>query len=166
MANEWTLLVYKLPSHPSRLRLAVWRRLQALGCLYLQDGVCVLPRRDDLFENLQYVATQIMEGEGTFHLLSSVATEEESAKLIRRFRAVADERMSAALVRLAELEAKLSDIGPLTDFERAEDELRRERVGFLRARRLNYFGSDSEKEVEAALDRVRTGLDLLARGNK
>ncbi len=166
MANEWALLVYKLPSLPSRLRLSVWRRLQALGCIYLQDGVCVLPRRDDLFENLQYVAVQISEGGGVFHLLTSKGSAEESEKLIERFRILADERLRTALTRLRELELKLSDIGQISDFERAEDELKKERVAFLKARRLNYFGSDLEVEVEAALDRVRSELDRLARGAK
>lgn len=99
-------------------------------------------------------------------MLPSKASDKESDKLVSRFRSVADDRMRTALIRLGELESKLPDIGPVADFERAEDELKRERVAFLKARRMNFFGSDLEKEVEAALDRVRQELDLIARGTK
>src|ERR1700709_115465 len=123
MPTEWSLLIYKLPPHPTRLRLAVWRRLQALGCLYLQDGVCALPKRDDLHENLEYAAAQISESSGTFHLLSSTVTIQEEEKLIGRFRALADERMKAILARLADLESKISEIGSAKQLERVEEEL-------------------------------------------
>ena len=41
--TRWLILVYHLPREPSRHRVAVWRKLKALGALYLQDGVAALP---------------------------------------------------------------------------------------------------------------------------
>ena len=37
------LLSYRLPREPSRLRLAVWRRLKRLGATVLHDAVWLLP---------------------------------------------------------------------------------------------------------------------------
>jgi len=34
--DRWLLLVYRVPSEPTRLRAAVWRRLKSLGAVYLQ----------------------------------------------------------------------------------------------------------------------------------
>src|SRR5437899_2513667 len=44
-SQKWTLLVYRIPAQPTRLRLQIWRRLQKMGALYLQNAVCLLPSR-------------------------------------------------------------------------------------------------------------------------
>src|SRR5438309_7457883 len=49
---EWLLLIYTLPSQPSRKRAYVWRELKKVGAVYLRDGVAILPRRPDLEERL------------------------------------------------------------------------------------------------------------------
>jgi hypothetical protein len=41
--RRWFVLVYKLPSEPSRYRASVWRKLKAAGAVYLQNGVAALP---------------------------------------------------------------------------------------------------------------------------
>lgn len=37
----WLMLVYRVPSEPTRLRAAVWRRLRSLGAIYLQNSAAV-----------------------------------------------------------------------------------------------------------------------------
>lgn len=39
----WLLLIYRIPSEPTRLRAAVWRRLKGLGAIYLQSSTAALP---------------------------------------------------------------------------------------------------------------------------
>lgn len=39
----WVLLVYRIPSEPTRLRAGVWRKLKGHGAIYLQNSVAVLP---------------------------------------------------------------------------------------------------------------------------
>ncbi|WP_279580643.1 hypothetical protein [Fodinicola feengrottensis] len=36
-SRGWLLLVYKVPSEPTRLRATVWRRLKGMGAIYLQS---------------------------------------------------------------------------------------------------------------------------------
>ncbi|MDT5002323.1 MAG: hypothetical protein QOK12_4428, partial [Mycobacterium sp.] len=45
-ADAWLLLVYRIPSDPTRLRAAVWRRLKSLGAVYLQNSAAALPASD------------------------------------------------------------------------------------------------------------------------
>ncbi|MDT5362001.1 MAG: hypothetical protein QOC69_3763, partial [Mycobacterium sp.] len=45
-ADSWLLLVYRIPSDPTRLRAAVWRRLKSLGAVYLQNSAAALPASD------------------------------------------------------------------------------------------------------------------------
>jgi hypothetical protein len=42
-AVRWLMFMYQVPSEPSRLRTAVWRRLKALGAVYAAHSVAVLP---------------------------------------------------------------------------------------------------------------------------
>jgi len=44
---SWLLLTYKVPSEPAAKRIALWRRLKGMGGVYLQNGVCLLPKTDD-----------------------------------------------------------------------------------------------------------------------
>ena len=166
MTSEWSLLIYKLPAHPSKHRLSVWRKLVAIGAVYLQDGVCTLPKRDDLDENLQYVADQIAASGGTYHLLEAASSGAETEKLTERFRLSADERMRAQLIRLQALLQSLEEIVSIADIERAEDELKKERVAFLKSNRLSFLGSNDEPLVTARLDEIRAQLDILTRGAK
>ena len=55
----WLLLVYTVPAEPSRLRAAVWRDLKKAGAVYLRDGVCVLPERDETLHALRQNRTPL-----------------------------------------------------------------------------------------------------------
>ena len=65
---NWILLNYKLPTHPSALRVYVWRKLKRLGALLLNEAIWVLPDTPRTFEQFQWLATEIqeMQGEVTF----------------------------------------------------------------------------------------------------
>src|SRR5712691_122108 len=64
---RWRLLIYTVPSEPSRKRAFVWRELKKAGAVYLRDGVCALPEREDAAEALAAVAAKVEEfgGEAT-----------------------------------------------------------------------------------------------------
>ena len=165
LSAEWTLLVYKIPANPSRLRLQVWRRLQRMGALYLQDAVCLLPARPDLVENMQYIAQTIAEMEGIYHLFTAKSLfSDGTERLVQQFRHLADTRYADISERIKIVEATLEDAASLTALETAEEDLKRERVAYLKAKRLSYFGSDWEVEVETHLDTLRCSLDDIHRG--
>ena len=45
--SSWIALSYQLPSLPTRLRLAAWRRLKRMGALLLHESVWILPTDGD-----------------------------------------------------------------------------------------------------------------------
>ena len=49
----WLLLTYKVPADPATKRVALWRRLKSIGAIYLQNGVCLLPKTDDHVRRLK-----------------------------------------------------------------------------------------------------------------
>lgn len=155
---SWTLLVYRLPPYPTRLRIQIWRKLQALGAVYLQDGVAALPSREDLDENLTYISQTVEEMGGSATVLKAGGLRQKDNDAVReRFNKAADTRMRELVGRIEAL-ASPEVISP-TDFARTEEELTRERFAYLKARRINHFGSELESVVESALDGARRRIE-------
>ncbi|GAA5195415.1 hypothetical protein GCM10023346_25300 [Arthrobacter gyeryongensis] len=61
----WVLLNYRMPRNPSSPRVAVWRRLQALGVAQLGDGLVALPADARTREHFDWIAGDITENGGT-----------------------------------------------------------------------------------------------------
>ena len=88
--SEWALLVYKVPSEPSRVRVSVWRELKRLGALYLQQAACILPARPETIEALANIRARIEELGGTsFYFEVPSQGEATDAVLIEGFREMA-----------------------------------------------------------------------------
>jgi hypothetical protein len=165
--NAWTLLIYKIPTQPTRLRLLIWRKLQAMGAVYVQNAAWLLPARPDLDENMQYIAAQIEELGGSCYLFSAAAMLPASEERLREeFRSQADSQLEAILNRLDQASASLDSAASPSALEQAEEQLKRERIAYLRARRLAFFGSSQEAEVDARLDDLKSSLDDLYRSGK
>jgi len=62
--GEWVLLSYRLPREPSTPRIAVWRRLKALGVAKLGDGLVALPLDPRNREQFEWVAEEIEQAGG------------------------------------------------------------------------------------------------------
>ena len=145
----------------------IWRRLQAMGALYLQNAACLLPARQDLDENMQYVAAQVEEMGGACYLFSASALLPGGAKrLTAEFRDQADARLAEIIERLDSARVGLDLAADTSALERVEGDLKRERVAFLRARRLAYFGSTKDVEVDSRLESLKQSLDTLYRSGK
>jgi DNA-binding transcriptional regulator PaaX len=162
----WLLLVYKVPSEPSRARVAVWRELKRLGGLYLQQAVCILPARPATAEALLAVRHRI-EGLGgtSYYFEVDDVGEAQEKDLIDGFRELSSKEY-AEIVR--ECEAKFTKEieferfrGNYT-FEDAED-IRQdlEKIKRWRERVLarDWFGAAGAESVDAWLARCEELLE-------
>ena len=66
---SWLLLVYRVPSEPTRLRATVWRRLKGLGAVYLQNSAAALPASASAERALRKLRHDIVDMSGTAILL-------------------------------------------------------------------------------------------------
>ncbi len=163
----WTLLVYKLPSHPTKYRLNVWRKLQALGAVYLQDGVAALPTRDDLEENLGYVASFIAEQGGSFNLLRGQALiPGEDEKLVRRFQEASAQKYADVTDALNVLIDSLEEAVGLERVCLIEDEIKKTHLTFLRVFKTDYFPSGADGAVRQRFKDANEAVTALTRGSK
>jgi len=62
--TKWLLLIHSIPPQPNYLRVKIGRRLQRLGAVAIKNSVYALPKNDEAIEDFQWVAREIVEGEG------------------------------------------------------------------------------------------------------
>ncbi len=154
--GRWLILIYHLPRDPSRHRVAVWRKLKALGALYLQDGVAALPEDAVTREQLEWLRLRVREAGGEATLWEAVPnTVAEDRTLVERFRADREEAYGAlieAAERLGRNAAPGADgTAPFEELEKLEREFRAER-------RRDYFRSPLRDVAAEALREARRAL--------
>jgi Protein ChrB, N-terminal len=76
--SGWLLLIYRIPPEPTRLRSTVWRRIKALGAIYLQNSVAALPAGPAAERSLRKLRREILDMSGTAILLSAAVLSGEA----------------------------------------------------------------------------------------
>jgi hypothetical protein len=154
------LLVYRIPREPSRHRVAVWRKLQDLGALYLQDGVAALPEDAVTREQLEWLQLRVREAGGEATLWEArPGTLAEEGELVRTFRASREEAYRAIIAEAERIRRK-AQMGGGTLLEQLGN-LERE---FRAERRRDYFRSPLRTEAAAALRAARRAALRAATG--
>lgn len=107
--QPWLLLTYKIPPEPSKKRVAIWRRLKGMGAVYLQSGVCLLPKTDDHMRRLKILENDITAMGGAAVILETVALDRaQEEKVITRFKLNRDEEYRKFLEICAAFEAEIA----------------------------------------------------------
>jgi hypothetical protein len=150
--QQWLILIYRLPREPSRPRVAVWRKLKALGALYLQDGVVALPEDAVTREQLEWLQLQVWEAGGEATLWEAQPnTLDEDKKLASAFRSSREEAYRTIIAKAECIRRKAELGGGRTLL----DELRKLEQEFRTERRRDYFHSPLRKEASEALKAAR-----------
>ena len=108
---KWLLLTYKIPPEPSAKRVYIWRKLKRIGALLHQESCWVLPSNPRTREQLQWLATEIIEmgGEATLWKADSIlGTPDEM--LIQKFIDQVDQPYMELIERLEQGEADLESL--------------------------------------------------------
>lgn len=162
--QSWWVLVYKIPSEPSRLRATIWREVHRMGAVYLQDGVCLLPDALDMELGVDALRERIVELGGkawTFKAASAAGGQDRELESL--FKAslageLSDLRDGArALCRHLEEAQDHYDLED-QDVARSESELRRLQALLQSTRSRQYFKEPLSDEIEATLYRCHVLL--------
>jgi hypothetical protein len=157
------MFMYQVPSEPSRLRTAVWRRLKALGAVYAAHSVAVLPESPEAERALraevgqmggtaQLVRAEPLIGQADFTARYNQARDEEYAEVIGRcqdFLAEIARETSTAHFSYAELEENDEDLAKLRSW-----------LGKVEAR--DVLGAASAEAARAAVEKCAAVLDEFA----
>jgi hypothetical protein len=162
----WLILVYRIPSEPTRLRAMAWRRLKALGAVYLQNSIAALPHDPASERALRKLRHDIIQMAGSAILLSSEvlvgdetlmstyqrARSEEYEEIVDRcegFLTEVQREYDKSHFTYAELEENEVDYAKLTGW-------------FTKIRDRDRFGADGRHAAEAALQRCQEALEQYA----
>lgn len=163
---KWLLLTYKVPAEPTSKRLALWRRLKGLGAVYLQNGVCLLPKTGEHVRRLKVLENEIAQMEGDCVLLETVALDRaQEDKVIARFKADRDDQYRELLGRCKDFEAEIAkEISnakfTYAELDEEETDLKKLDAWFEKIRRLDFY--DAPLAATAA-ERLRDCKALLDR---
>ena len=134
--HAWVLLHHKIPHEPSAPRVYVWRKLQRLGAVLLQDAVWVLPATPHTREQFQWLAVEIGERGGEAMMWDAqLALAGQDEALVAQFVAQVD-------TLYAELQA---------DLARADADLAALSRRYQQIQGQDYFGSELGQQVREAL---------------
>jgi len=165
----WLVLTYKVPAEPGRKRIALWRRIKAMGAVYLQNGICVLPNSDDHLRRLKMLEHDIAEMEGESVLLEAVALDRaQEQKILTRFDQDRNEAYYELMEQCEGFEAEIAKerrAGKFTfaELEENDEDLRKLRRWFERIRKLDFHGASLAGEAAERLSRCEALLDAFAR---
>ena len=154
--NPWLLLIHRLPPGKPYLRVKVWRRLQGIGAVSVQNAVYVLPNTEACREHFEWVVREVQRQGG----VASVC----EARLVE---GMADAELRAAFVEARDLEyhaiaeeaekllrappARTRGARPSAGFPASVERLRR-RKGEVEA--IDYFAAPAGNALERLLARL------------
>ncbi len=163
--QEWILVVYRVPTEPASRRVTIWRDLKRLGALYLQQCVCILPRRDPVQEEISRIIAKIpaLGGEYTRFDIPQLPPADE-AKIVAAFRTLRDKEY-AEIVEECETkfvkEIEFEHFRQNYTFEEAEEigqDLEKIRRWYGRVVERDWFAAPGRAAVE---DRIARCQELL-----
>ncbi|WP_031436715.1 Chromate resistance protein ChrB [Methylobacter tundripaludum] len=166
--QSWLLLTYKVPSEPAKKRVALWRKLKGLGAVYLQNGVCLLPKTDDHQRRLKMLANDITEMDGESVILETVALDKsQEEKVVSRFKADRDEEYREFIGKCTDFEDEISKETAANHFTYAELEendvdLKKLQSWLEKIRKLDFYGATLAQESEQRLKACEALLDTYA----
>lgn len=165
----WLLITYKVPPEPAARRIALWRRLKAMGAVYLQNGVCLLPKTEDHIRRLKMMENDISEMGGDCVILETVALDRaQESKVISRFKADRDDQYREFIRRCDDYEAEIAKERANNKFTYAELEeedtdLKKLQAWLEKIRKLDFYGADLASEAAERLRICEELLDSYAR---
>jgi hypothetical protein len=162
----WLLLIYRVPSEPSRLRATVWRRIKSLGAIYLQSSAAALPASTAAERALRKLRSEILDMSGTAVLLScSVLAGEQEIR--SAFQAARDDEYEEIVDTCQDFLAGLRKEYAARHFSYAELEenevdLVKLRSWLERVRERDVFGASGLQAAVSSLAECEEQLEAYA----
>ncbi|MDT5263406.1 MAG: hypothetical protein QOI90_32 [Mycobacterium sp.] len=165
-ADSWLLLVYRIPSDPTRLRAAVWRRLKSLGAVYLQNSAAALPASDSAERALRRLRREIMEMDGSAVLLSCSALV-GGQDIVALFQTARDSEYEEILDKCRDYHTGLEKEYTANHFtygelEENEVELVKLRNWFAKVQARDVYAAPQRDAALQALDACEAALETYA----
>jgi vacuolar-type H+-ATPase subunit H len=84
--SSWIVVIYDVPSKPSKLKVRVWREFKKLGALYPQMSLCILPNNGENIEKIEKISKIILSGGKFIKITATELDEKEHDKILNMYR--------------------------------------------------------------------------------
>src|ERR1700722_12830273 len=145
----WLLLIYRVPSEPSRLRATVWRRIKSLGAIYLQSSAAALPASTSAERALRKLRSEILDMSGSAVLLSCEVLAGE-ADVLASFQAARNDEYEEIVGKCDDFQGQVRKEYVENHFTYAE--LEENEVDLVKLR--NWFAKVADRDVFGASGRA------------
>lgn len=165
---EWLLFTYKVPPEPARKRIAVWRKLKGMGAVYMQGGVCLLPKSDDHLRRLKVLENEIaeMEGEAVLMIAAGLDPKQEE-KIVGRFNADRNDEYGELISKCEAYEQEIAEETRVQHFTYAElgeneQEFDKFKMWFAKIQKNDFYTAPLAGDAQNWLSRCESILDAYA----
>jgi hypothetical protein len=161
--RRWLVLVYRVPTEPTRLRAAVWRRIKGLGAIYLQNSVAALPRTVASERAMRVLRKEIIDMDGTAHLLGTDVLAGE-ADVVAAFNTVRNDEYEEIIDRCQDFLAQVdkeyvAEHFTYAELEENDEDLTKLKNWFEKVRTRDVLSASGRAETAAALERCEQVLE-------
>ena len=95
--SSWLVILYDVPSEPSKLKVRVWRDFKRMGALYPQTSLCAIPDNTENRQRLQKIASVINKNGKIVRIRGKALCEDDQGKILQMFRAERDKQYDEIL---------------------------------------------------------------------
>ena len=164
--GRWLLLIYRVPSEPSRLRATVWRRIKSLGAIYLQNSAAALPASVAAERSLRKLRSEILDMSGTAVLMSCEVLAGE-ADVRAAFQAARDDEYEEIVDKCVDFIAGVNkeyveNHFSYAELEENEVDLVKLRTWLARIRERDVFGAAGLAQALSSLAECEEKLEAYA----
>jgi hypothetical protein len=165
---DWVLLTYRLPTEPSRHRVAVWRELHRVGAISPQQATWAVPARPEFIEAVERVIELIERADGDVLVFDAVPRGDAMAtRLEGLFTEQREQEWVEFLGECTKFEREIAKeirIKKFTAAELNEEEqnLDRLRRWFRELRTRDLFAAPSQRDAEHRLKECSERLEDFA----
>lgn len=169
MSIEFLSFSYKIPSEPSKNRVYIWRSLKNLGAIYLQQGVALLPNRDDILTKLNKLDKLVkdsFDGKSTLSKLQFINESDEN-DIISEFTNQSfneyDEFIKNCKHLIYEVDTEINENNfNFSELEEVEGSLKKLKLWLKKIKNRDYFNNSNAKDAELFLEEIENKVSLFA----
>lgn len=166
--TSWLLLTYKIPPEPSKVRVAIWRRIRSLGAVYIQSGLCVLPSTTEHQRQFRMAQGDIERAGGEAIIFETSALDARQEELlVNRFKQDRDQDYEEYLEKCADYkkeigkEAKAGHYS-FAEIKENEEDLKKLKGWLEKIKALDFYGAPARAAAERHLTECEALLESYA----
>jgi hypothetical protein len=164
--TPWLLLIYRIPSEPTRLRAGVWRKIKGLGAIYVQNSAAALPASPAAERAFRALRAEIGELGGVAYVFSTSVLAGQQ-QLIEAFNAARDDEYEEIVDRCDDFLQQVRkeyDANHFTyaELEENDEDLTKLKRWLDKVRDRDVLGAKRIEDAVAALARCEQVLEEYA----